>query len=442
MKNSTLKKLTIILLILMISLISFLGIYVQKLNRMKNILPDYKIGMDFDEIHVVRLGISQASELKYYDAEGKEVSAPTEETEDAESITSKEVKTNPEEVLTEENFKKVKEIMIKRLKDVGVSEYYFRQDENGYISVEFPESDSVDNYITLLTESGTFQISDAETEEILMDEKMISNAFATTYTDEENKITAYLIINFDKEGKEKLKEVSETYIQTTDEEGNETTKEVTIKLNGSTIRTTYFGQTLSNGQIQLSLGEATSDREQLIEYYRDAAIIATVLNDGSLPIVYEQEYDSVHSSVLRQEVIQVLSIAIAVILVIAVAYLIIRFNNGLFMGIAWLGFISAFLLVLRLTNSIISYNSIIAIIFTCIFEFIFVHAILNNKDNKEFNEIAKSFSIIGIPICIVAIIFTFASLVPVSSFGIALFWGSALMIAYNIVITKNLYDAK
>ena len=43
MKNNSLKKLTIILLILLISIISFVGVYAQKLNRMENVMPKYKI---------------------------------------------------------------------------------------------------------------------------------------------------------------------------------------------------------------------------------------------------------------------------------------------------------------------------------------------------------------------------------------------------------------
>ena len=438
MKNNSLKKVTIFLLILLISMISFVGIYTQKLNRMANIMPEYKIGMDFGEIHEIRLDIDKTSTIKYYDSEGKETEAPTEE--NAEGITSKEVATNPEEVLTEENFAKVKEIMTKRLDAVGADEYYFRQDENGYIVIDFPEKTEVQDYVQAIYQSGKFEIKDNETDEVLIDNSMIKQSFATTNQDSTGAITVYLIINFNDEGKVKLEEVSKTYVSTTDEEGNTTTKNIKIDLNGETIRTTYFGQTIETGQLQLSVGNASTDKETLSSYIKEASTIATILKYGNLPITYVVGNESVMSSILRQEVVQILAISVAILLIIAVAFMIVKYDKGLFMGISWLGFISTFLLLLRFTNSMITMNSVISIIIVCIFDYIFLCDLLNKKNTNTFNEKLKKYCIIGIPMYLIAIIFSFASTVTVSSFGIALFWGLVLMIAYNFVITKNLRD--
>ena len=437
MKNNSLKKLTIILLILLISIISFVGVYAQKLNRMENVMPKYKIGMDFGKIHEVRLSVDRSTNTKYYDADGNEVDEPSEETE---GITSKKVAVNPEEVLTAENFAKVKEIMTKRLDSIGASEYNFRQDENGYIVIDFPDEDEVQDYVQTIYQTGKFEIVDSQTNEVLIDNSMIKQAFATTYQDSTGAITIYLVINFNDEGKAKLTEVSSTYVSTTDEEGNTTTKNVKINLNDETIRNTYFGQTIETGQLQLSIGNSSTDKDTLAGYLHDATIIASVLRYGNLPITYSIGYENIFSSVLRQEVIQILAIAVAILLVAAVAFMIIKYDKGIFMGISWLGFISTFLLLLRFTNSMLTMNSVIAIIIICIFDFIFLCELLSKKNSQTFNEKLKKYCIIGIPMCLIAIVFAFANVVTISSFGIALFWGLALMVAYNFVITKNLRD--
>ena len=440
MKNNALKKLSIILLILIISLISFIGIYVPNLNRMKNVMPEYKVGMDFGEIREIRLDVSSATETKYYDAEGKEVDEPSEETEE---ITSKVIETNPQEILTAENFAKVKAILTKRLEIMGVKEYNFRQDENGYIAIQMPADDDLVEYKEILSQIGKLEVVDDETKEVLLDSSMIKEVFPTTHSDTDGSTVALVVVNYNDEGKAKLDEISKIYVKTTDEEGNETTKGISIVFDGQTLMRTYFGsEGTTKGQLPISIGRETTDRETIVENYKEAVLIANVLRSGTLPITYNLTYENISSSILRQEVIQIFAIAVAVLLVIAVAYLIIRYNGGIFAGISWLGFIAFYLLILRFTNSIITMNSIIAIMIVCVFNYIFLVSMLSNKENKSFVEVLKRYIILGIPMFIIALVLTFASMTPVSSFAIALFWGCALMIAYNYIITKNLYDAK
>ena len=473
MKNNTLKKVTIILLVLVISLISFVGIYTKNLNRMKNALPDYKASMDFGGLREVRLDVSQETETKYFDADGNEVSAPSGENEET-GIDSKQVAINPEEVLNAENYSLSKDIITKRMNMFQFKEYQIRQDENGYIVIQLYEDDASNNYMQLVATTGLLEIKDADTNEILFNNNDIKSASATVHTEKNNTSAACLILEFNGQAREKLEEIGKTYVESkvsndetdevedeneteaeaetenVNEEENVQVRELTITFDGETIVSAHFGenvasgnmQILSGGRLQIPLHSATSSESTLYQYLNEATLIERLLNIGKLPIKYEMTYENVFSSVLRQEVIGVLSIAIAVLIIIAVAYLIIRYNKGLLMGISWLGFISLFLLILRFTNSIISMNGIIGIIIVCIFDYIFLNAVLHNKQNKTFNEILTNYSIIGIPLYIVAIVFSFASMVPVSSLGIVMFWGSVLMIAYNFVITKNLLDEK
>ena len=439
MKKNTLKKITIVLLILLISLISFMGIYQKQLNRMVNILPEYKVGMDFGEIREVRLDVSNATETKYFDENGVEVDEPEEDSEES-NITSREVAVNPEEALNAENYAIVKDIMLKRLDTIGATEYHLRQDENGYFAIEFPENENTSLYIDTIATTGKFEIKDNETSEILLNNNNIKDATVVTYPGETGTATVYLIINFNKEGKEKLEEISNVYVQTTDDEGNTTTKNVLITLDDETIMNTYFGQTMTTGQIQIPIGNATSSESALSTYIAQAQLIASVLKHGNLPITYEITYENILSSTIRQDAKQILTIIVGVVIIIAVAYMIVRYNNGLLLGLSWIGFIACLLLVLRFTNSIISLNSIVATVIICVFDYIFLNAILHNKKGRAFKEIMVNYAMIGIPMYIIAVVFTFARMTTVSSFGIALFWGSILMMIYNLVITKNLHE--
>ncbi|MBR6033396.1 MAG: hypothetical protein IKP28_01395 [Clostridia bacterium] len=440
-KKNSLKKVTILLLIIVIILISFVGVYEKQLNKMVNTLPEYKFGMDFSDIREVRLNVREDTVTKYYDENGNEVDMPDDESEST-NITSKEVPVNSEEKLTAENFAKTKKILEDRLDALYIEEYQIRQDENGYIVVELPENDDTDFYVETLMFMGKFEIKDSETNEVLLDNSNISDAFATTYSSDGKNMAAYLIINFDQEGKQKFEDITKTYIATTDEEGNETKKVVTVSIDDQTIASTYFGKTMSNGQLQLKLGSETTSSDTLLTYYRETLMIANSIRYGQLPIEYTVENQEVLLSTVRQDVVQVLWIIGAVLIVILVAYLIIRFNKGLLIGISWIGFIGMFLLLIRYSNSVITINSIVGMVVICIYQYVFLNAVLSNKQNRSFKEILAKYSIYAIPLYIIAVIFTFASKLAVNSFGMALFWGSAIMAVYNLLITKNLIDEK
>ena len=49
------KKLTIILAIVLLSLISFIGIYVEEQNIMKNIVKEYDLGMNLSGYREIRM---------------------------------------------------------------------------------------------------------------------------------------------------------------------------------------------------------------------------------------------------------------------------------------------------------------------------------------------------------------------------------------------------
>lgn len=440
MKKNILKTIAIVLIILLISLISFVGIYQKKLNKMVNILPEYKLGMDFGGERAVRLDVNLSVETEYYNEDGTEHVHNDTEEHSHENLTEKQVPINSEDVLNAENYAKAKDIIKKRLSGMQAEEYKIRQDENGNFAFQLREDENTDAYIEAISMRGTFHIEDSETKEVLLKNEDLKDASAVTYTDETGAVNVYLIINFDEEGKVKLEEISKKYIETTDEEGNKSTKNVLLTIDGVAIMDSYFGQTMSNGELQIPIGSATTSTTLLSDYIREGHLLATVLKNGELPIAYEVSYNNSLTSSITNEMIQTAIIAIAIIIVIMVAYLIVKYKvKGFLAGISWIGFLATLLLALRYTNCIISANSLVAIAIVYIFNYIYINALLHNK-NKTFKELFIHYSILGIPMYIIAVVFAFGTPIAVSSFGMTLFWGSVLMLAYNAVVTKNLID--
>ena len=95
----------IVLIIILISLVSFGGIFVQDTKFVKNIMPNYNLGMDLTGSRLVRLKVSDEVITTYYDKDGKETE------EEGKDTTKKEEPVNPKESLTKENYLKSKEII-------------------------------------------------------------------------------------------------------------------------------------------------------------------------------------------------------------------------------------------------------------------------------------------------------------------------------------------
>ena len=130
MKENKLKLITKVLAILVICLVSFVGIYVQKGNKMENVVKGVSLGKDLTGYREVIVEVSDAT--KVTDSDGKVV-GNTDNYNDSSieqnSYTKTEEKVNNEENLNVENYKKVKEILQTRLEKFGVDEYNLSLDE-------------------------------------------------------------------------------------------------------------------------------------------------------------------------------------------------------------------------------------------------------------------------------------------------------------------------
>lgn len=130
MKYKKLKLVTRILAIITICLISFVGIYNQKLNKMENVVKDYEKSKDLTGYREITFDVSDAT--KVLDESGNVVGntdSIDDSTIESNNYTKSEEKVNSDDVLTEENFDKVQKIFEKRLAGLGVEDYNISVDK-------------------------------------------------------------------------------------------------------------------------------------------------------------------------------------------------------------------------------------------------------------------------------------------------------------------------
>lgn len=468
-KNSVLKILVIIVAVILISLISFVGIYKQKHGVMENILPDYLLGKDISGYRMVTLKVDETTDEEA-DESTKEENATSDENNEDTNTANTEENTNSvaenenntvdentennseqaekedsnENILTKDNFEKSKEIIQDRMKYANIGEYNIRvSEEDGTITLELPENTRTDEVLQYLTLKGDFTIIDSDTKEVLLSKNDLKDA-TIMYYPESTGTTVYLSINFNSEGTKKLEDITKKYIETTDENGESTKKTITMQLDGQELLTTYFGETISNGQLQISIGNSTKDATELNDYINNASYMAMVLNNDMMPLTYTLDINQYVSAYINQDVLQILIIIVAVIMAILIIYLLIKYKaSGLFASIAFIGYLALLMLIIKGTNIYITLGSMAAIAVSLIIQFIAMNSVLKaNKEKKNINETILNTTIMLIPIYIIAIVFCFNSWLQLSSFGATMFWGLLLSSIYNYLVVKNVLVIK
>ena len=451
------KIITISLLIVLVSMIGFFGIYKQNKNQMSNVVKDYTYAMDLNGARTIKLTLNTD---------------------------------NRDEVKTEENYKTAKEIIEKRLKKLGAEEYKVNvNNENGEITVQIPENLNTDTIVSNLTTVGKFEILDSETNDVLLDNNSIESS-KVLYNRATSGTSVYLEIAFNKDGKNKLEEISKTYVKTennttdentttdenatteennteatentnetntentTSEKSSKTEKKISLKIDDSELMSTTFDEPITSGKIQLSVGKATTDSTTLKGYVEQAQNVATVLDSGKLPVKYDMEKNQYILSSITEQDLTYVAVTIAIIAIIAIIVLIIKYKtNGLVAGIAYIGLAALYLLLIRYTNVVISIDSIFAITMMLAFNYIFTIILLSNikkmkAENvenavqKSVTETYKKFFSRIIPVCILAIVFCFIKWTPINSFGMITFWGIVIIAIYNATITNLLFRIK
>ena len=231
--NKTLKllgKISTIVIILLLSLISFVGIYVKDKNTMKNVIPEYKLGTDLYGARNILIKVDDSTTTKKYDSDGNLVKDSSDGDENNENITEVEEKVNPDELRTADNYEAVKNIIEARLKYMKVEDYLLRFDEStGDISLEVSENSSTDYIAQYTITKGEFKIVDNDTSEVLLTNADLKEA-KVQYSTSTSGTTVYLTIEFNQDAVEKLRDISKTYVSSTDTDGNTTTKKIKMTL--------------------------------------------------------------------------------------------------------------------------------------------------------------------------------------------------------------------
>lgn len=431
--NKILKIVVIILIIVLLSLVSFSGIYVRNKNKYSNVVKDYKLGMDLSGYRKIRLAVSEEQ-------------TNNEETPDETSEETSEETINE----NKDNYKTAKRILENRLKTMGMDYYEVRlNEENGDIVIYIPENNNTDSIAGQMNYQGKFEIVDKDTQEVLMtndDLGLVKAGYARTSTSTSTIIA--LDLNFNKQGTEKFKNITNTYteVTTTDEETGEektTNKEISIKLDGSTLLSTHFDKEISNGVLQLSVGSGTTV-EELEDAYQNAKNMEALLNSGKMPVSYKISENQYMASEITNKNIA-LFVCLCIVLAIAVMiYLIIKYKeNGILSSIAAIGYVAILLLAIRVFNVVLTVEGMVAVVVSTTLFFIVLFRLLDKiskmEDKKEaYKRAITQMALVLIPACVISIVFTFNSWQPIFSFGMVMFWGIVINLLYNLIITKAL----
>ena len=464
------KILTITLAIIAITMIAFFGFYTQVQNRMENQIKDYTDAMDLKGSRNIRLTVSTGNTTVVKDAEGKVIEEELTDEQIAEKgYTKEEVPDNKEEIKNVENYKASKKVIEKRLKKLGVDNYHIKLDEqSGDMVIEFTENDQTDSIISSIKTAGKFEIVDSQTNEVLMNNGDIKKAKVMygsgNSTGTANSGTSvYLDIEFNKEGKKKLEEISNQYVKveenTTEKENDnkeeskteeenvneeenasdKDEKKITMKIDDETIMSTSFEEPIKIGKLQLSVGSSATDADTLQGYVDQASNMATVLDTGHMPVKYELGENQYVLSDITTNDTEIAVYVVLAIIVLGIILLFIRYKVVGTLGIiSYIGFISLFMLLVRYTNVVLSLEGILGTIIVFVLDYMLINKLL--KDNKI--ESYQEFFTKIIPIMILAITFCFIRWVPISSFGMVMFWGIVLIAIYNSIVTNYLFKIK
>lgn len=462
-RERIIKIITACLIAILISMIGFVGIYTQKQNQMKNQIKDYDLSMDLKGARILSIKPKEDKETIIKDTEGNKITEElTDEQITEKGYTKEEVNKNAEK-LTKENFEKTKTIIQKRLKNMGIENYIIRlNEETGEIFIELEENTETDTIVSNIGATGKFEIQDSETKEVLLDNSDIK-LVDVRYNTAETGTDVYLNIQFDKEGKNKLTEITENYktINTTSEntttkntttentttenttsesETTEAQKKVVIKIDDEEVTTTSFDNIIRTGSLQLTVGKSSTSRSKINENAKKANNIASTLSFGNLPVDYEVSQNEYILSNITTKKIQQLITIIAIIAVIGLIALMFRYKlTGVLSSIGFIGFTALYLLLVRYANVIITLEGIFGIAVILVINYILTNKIANsNEKEKTAKEVKKEYGkswLKIIPICIISIVFSFARWTPIASLGMVMLWGLALSAVYQLFIT-------
>lgn len=463
------KIITIILAIILVSLISFVGIYMQTQNRMENKVKDYQLGSELEGRRVIELKISDTKTET--DESGNETTVAREQS---------------PEILTAENYEIVKNTIEKRLKNLGAQDYIISLNkEDGKIKIELEENENTDLLAYYLTASGEVKIVEKDTETELINDSMVKKASYNYATNADGEYQVYVELQLTKEGQAKLEEISNNYAilaneideieaaQTETEENAEDTEtseestetQETTEAEQENTETTenqeeqaetkkiavlkiadteYDVEKIEKNKITITVGSATTSNTTLNNNLSIATEMMILINSGKYPVIYDVQtnryiYDDINLDTALYVTLAIIAIILITLIVITIRYRL----KGLLSSFSIIGFIAVLLLLLRYTNILITIETIGAIIISIIINIVLNISILNKIQKigsvkEAVNNTYKEIFIKLIPVMIISIVFCFSGWTNLNNFGMTMFWGFILIPIYNYVVTRTL----
>lgn len=426
------KIITIILAIILVTLVAFGGVYIKTQNRMENKVKDYSLGRELQGGRVIEMQV----------------------------VTGDEETTNTEN-LTLENYEIVKKTIEQRLKNFGATDYTVSlNNEDGTIRVELPEDANTDVYAYLLIADVGVQIKDTDTDTELLSDSMVKKAVYTYTVSSQGAYQVLLQLQLTEEGQAKIEEIKNNYAvladeieeieaaqEETDESSTETTTEETVTEETTTTEETkkiakltiagteYDINEIEKNKIIVPIGSETTNTTNVSNSMAAAAELATLISSGKYPVEYEIGNNRFVNSDITKNQLLYFAIAVAIIMLVVFVIFIIKYKTkGLLASISFIGFVAVLLLLLRYTNVIITIEGIGAIILSMIINLITTQIMLDNANGNDYKELLLKL----VPVIIITLVFCFAKWSNLSSFGMVMFWGLALIAGYNAIVTKTL----
>lgn len=440
----------ILLAIILVSIISFVGVYKKYQNKMINVIPNYNVGTNLDGYRKAVIEVDTSDSKKAKTEEGNNAS-------DAKKAEKTQDEKNRE-------YEKSLEIIKKRLSYLKVKDYTVSLDKNtGRIEMMLPEENDTDTVLSGLAETGKFEVVDSTNSEVLLTNSDISKS--EIVKDNKGTVTNLVLnVTFNSNGTKKFKDITKNYqnqvvenvnlngtSNTTTGDNTKTNKKVTIKLDGSTLLQTSFSNIVDSGILSLTIGSSDSEVASFQDQYIGAKNLAALISNESLPIKYKVKTNYyIMSPLNKYNVIYLVYAGIAIALIISLA-LIIKFRlNGVIGTILSIGYMACLLIIIRYANVELSieamFGFIVAFMIGTIFN-IFACSEFNNTNmtDKELqsvkNKVFKRFVLSLVPISIFTLIACLFSLSSLFSFGTVLFWAIVIAIIYYCSLTLILMNS-
>lgn len=474
------RTIAVLLVIVLLSVIAFAGINKQFLGVWVDIVEDYKLGMELDGYRELRfeLDASTVDTEVYVDKDGNVVGKPEDGTEtvgttgitletdatkkDEEkqnndaanaarvatgyAVEERTLKENEDSVVTKENFDLTKKIIQERLETIPGYEYNIRMDDiTGEMLVEVPDDENIELEKSLILTKGRIDVVDHQTGVVLLDNSDIKDVSGITSELEDGSgVQLYMSIQANEEGTKKLAEISKKYMQTVDGQGTASTKYVTVRLDGQVLVTTYFGEEIPNGQLNVPMGEPATDEATFNEMIEQFDRLTNIINGKQLPLVYVLTGDNYIASEITDEIVMIIKVVFWTAIVILSAYMIAKYKlKGFKLAVISVGYIAILSLLLRYTQITMTLNALIAFALVVVINYIFSLKILNGFNDNTltkvvYRNVSKDLYIALVPVMILAVIFTCMNGIIITSIGMVLFWGILVQALYNALVIRAL----